>query len=136
MIKSNFITLYKLLSIHNCMEYKFTPYIEDNIQKLLSYLDDWKGLFSIKLNYYEEGWAISLREKSIYARYIVIFKPYDLNQYSLKSFEIHFDINNNEALREIYFNKDIYTLNALYTEVKEVIFGKDIADKILRDFHK
>ncbi|MFX0147830.1 MAG: hypothetical protein ACFE8E_08765 [Candidatus Hodarchaeota archaeon] len=118
------------------MEYKFTPYIEDNIQKLLSYLDDWKGLFSIKLNYYEEGWAISLREKSIYARYIVIFKPYDLNQYSLKSFEIHFDINNNEALREIYFNKDIYTLNALYTEVKEVIFGKDIADKILRDFHK
>jgi len=118
------------------MENKFAPYMEDKVHKLLSYLDDWKGLFSIKLNYYEEGWAISLREKSIYPRYIVIFKPYDLDKYSLKSFEIHFDENNNEALKEIYYNKDIYNLNALFTEVKEIIYGKDIADKILRDFHK
>ncbi|MFX0140106.1 MAG: hypothetical protein ACFFDN_41070 [Candidatus Hodarchaeota archaeon] len=108
-------------------------YIEDQIHKILVYLDEWKELFNIKLDYYEEGWAISLREKNIYPRYIVIFKPFELEMYSLKSFEIHFNKNNDECFNEIYYKTNIYKINELLNEIKEIIYGKDIADKISRD---
>ncbi|MFW9771048.1 MAG: hypothetical protein ACFFBY_01785 [Promethearchaeota archaeon] len=111
-------------------------HIEDQIHKILTYLDKWKELFFIKLNYYEEGWAITLREKNIYPRYIVIFKPYELEKYSLKSSEIHFNKNNHESFNEIYYKTNIYKMNELLNEIKEIIYGKDIADKILRDIHK
>ena len=111
-------------------------YIEDQIHKILAYLDEWKELFSIKLNYYEEGWAISLREKNIYPRYIVIFKPYERESFSLKSFEIHFNKNNDESFNEIYYKTNIYKIDELLNEIKEIIYGKDIADKILRDIRK
>lgn len=115
---------------------KYSPSIKDQIYKILIYLDKWKELFSIKLNYYIEGWAISLREKNVYPRYIVLFKPYELEKYSLKSFEIHFDENNNETFNEIYSNKDISNSNELLNEIKEIIYGKDVFDKILRIIHE
>ncbi|MFX1498726.1 MAG: hypothetical protein ACFFBH_14475 [Promethearchaeota archaeon] len=118
------------------MESKYSPSIEDQTDKFLLYLNEWKELFSIKLNYYDEGWAISLREKNVYPRYIVLFKPYGLEKYSLKSFEIHFDESDNETFNEIYFNKDIGNSDEVINEIKEIIYGKDIIDKILRDIHE
>jgi len=118
------------------MEKKYSSNTQNQINDILNFLDTWRELFSIKINYYQEGWAISLREKNLYPRYIVIFKPYELNFYSIKSFEIHFDRENKEIFKELYFNQNIYNLNELIYEIKEIIYGKDIANDLIRGFNK
>ncbi|MFX0026152.1 MAG: hypothetical protein ACFE8M_07035 [Candidatus Hermodarchaeota archaeon] len=118
------------------MEKKYSSTIQNQINDILNYLDTWRELFSIKINYYQEGWAISLREKNLYPRYIVIFKPYELNFFSVKSFEIHFNCDNKETFKELYFNSSVYDLNELMCEIKEIIYGKDIANDLIRGFKK
>ena len=89
------------------MEDKYSLKIQNEINVILKNLNTWKNLFTIKLDYYQEGWAFSLREKNIFPRYIVIFKPYNEQSYSIKSFEIHFDLNINEIYKELYSNENI-----------------------------
>jgi hypothetical protein len=116
------------------MEKKYSSNTQNQIDDILNYLYTWRELFSIKVNYYQEGWAIFLREKNLYPRYIVIFKPYELNFYSVKSFEIHSNFENKEIFKELYSNQNIYNLKELLCEIKEIIYGKDIANDLMRDF--
>ncbi|MHA1477981.1 MAG: hypothetical protein ACTSPU_07260, partial [Promethearchaeota archaeon] len=70
-------------------------------------------------------------EKSIYPRSIVIFKSYSEEYYSIKSFEIHSN-KAKEFFKELYANEKIYTRLNLYSEGKEIIYGKDILESISR----
>lgn len=116
------------------MENKYSSTTQNQVKIILNHLEPWKELFFININYYQDGWAISLREKNIYPRYIVIFKPYTIDIFSIKSFEIHFDANKNESFKEIYCNEKVRNLTDLNQEVKEIIYGKDIANQIIRSF--
>ncbi|MFX0046805.1 MAG: hypothetical protein ACFE8G_01430 [Candidatus Hermodarchaeota archaeon] len=111
------------------MEHKFSTETQKEVNMVLDKLTEWKKLFSIKMDYFYEGWAIYLKEKSIYPRSIVIFKSYSKDYYSIKSFEIYSN-NKKEFFKELYVNEKIKTISNLYSEVKEVIYGKDILGSI------
>jgi len=113
------------------MDYKNNLKTEKEVNIVLNKLAEWKNLFSIKVDYFYEGWAIYLKEKNIYPRSIVIFKSYSENYYSIKSFEIHSN-KEKEIFKELYANEKIDTILNLYSEVKEIIYGKDILGSISR----
>jgi len=113
------------------MDYKNNLKTEKEVNIVLNKLAEWKNLFSIKVDYFYEGWAIYLKEKNIYPRSIVIFKSYSENYYSIKSFEIHSN-KEKEFFKELYANEKIDTILNLYSEVKEIIYGKDILGSISR----
>ncbi len=111
------------------MDRKYSLETQKEINMVLANFDEWKNLFSIKVDYFYEGWAIYLKEKSIYPRSIVIFKAYSENHYSIKSFEIHVN-KGKEIFKELYVNEKIDTLSELHSEVREIIYGKDILGSI------
>ena len=111
------------------MENKFSLETQKEVSAVLDKLERWKNLFSIKVNYFFEGWAIYLKEKSAYPRSIVIFKSYSNESYSIKSFEIHFS-KGKEIFKELYVNEKIDSLPALSSEIKEIIYGKDVIGSI------
>ena len=111
------------------MDHKNSLKTQQEVNTVLHKLVEWKNLFSIKVNYFYEGWAIYLKEKSIYPRSIVIFKSYSEDYYSIKSFEIHSN-KAKEFFKELYVSEKIDTLTNLYSEVKEIIYGKDIIGSI------
>lgn len=111
------------------MDRKYSLETQKEVNAVLAKVVEWKNLFSIKVDYFYEGWAIYLKEKSIYPRNIVIFKSYSENYYSIKSFEIHLS-KGKENFKELYVNEKIETLSKLYSEVKEIIYGKDILGSI------
>jgi len=113
------------------MDYKNSLKTQKEVNTVLNKLAEWKNLFSIKVDYFYEGWAIYLKEKSIYPRSIVIFKSYSEDYFSIKSFEIHSN-KEKEFFKELYANEKIETLLNLYSEVKEIIYGKDIISSISR----
>ena len=113
------------------MDHKNSLKTQKEVNTVLNKLAEWKTLFSINVNYFYEGWAINLKEKSIYPRNIVIFKSYSKDHYSIKSFEIHSN-KEKEFFKELYANEKIDTLSYLYSEVKEIIYGKDIIGSISR----
>ncbi len=113
------------------MDHKNSLKTQKEVNTVLNKLAEWKMLFSINVNYFYEGWAINLKEKSIYPRNIVIFKSYSEDHYSIKSFEIHSN-KEKDFFKELYANEKIYTLLNLYSEVKEIIYGKDILESISR----
>ena len=111
------------------MDRKYSLETQKEVNAVLAKLLEWKNLFSIKVDYFYEGWAIYLKEKSIYPRNIVIFRSYSEKHYSIKSFEIHVS-KGKENFKELYVNEKIGTLSELYSEVKEIIYGKDILGSI------
>jgi len=113
------------------MDHKNSLKTQKEVNTVLNKLAEWKNLFSIKVDYFYEGWAIYLKEKIIYPRSIVIFKSYSEDYYSIKSFEIHSN-KEKEFFKELYANEKIENLLNLYTEVKEIIYGKDILGSISR----
>jgi len=115
------------------MESKYSDKTQDEINRVLNELDPWKTLFSFKVSYYYEGWALTLKEKNVYPRLLVIFKPYVEGGYSVKSFEIHYDKNNNELYKELYLNEEIKNIQDLISEIKEIIYGKDLLKWITKD---
>jgi len=60
------------------MDRKFSLETQNEVNAVLDNLKEWKKLFSINVDYFYEGWAIYLKEKSIYPRSIVIFKSYSV----------------------------------------------------------
>ncbi|MCJ7648115.1 MAG: hypothetical protein MUP85_05845 [Candidatus Lokiarchaeota archaeon] len=112
------------------MEKKYEYDTQIQVDKLMKKLGIWKDLFSVKINFYVEGWAAYLMEKNIYPRLIVIFKPYDCDYFSIKSFEVSYDTKANEIHSEIYSQDLIYGFQNLFVELKEVIYGKDIITSI------
>lgn len=112
------------------MEKKYEYDTQIQVDKLMKKLGIWKDLFSVKINFYVEGWAAYLMEKNIYPRLIVIFKPYDCDYFSIKSFEVSYDTKANEIHSEIYSQDLIYGFQNLFVELKEIIYGKDIITSI------
>ena len=108
------------------MEKKYSPSTQREIDIIFQYLDQWNNLFSTEINYYIEGWSISLREKTLYPRYIVIFKPYNQKSYSIKSFEIHLNQTGKEHYKDLYFIVNIISVKILKNEIRNILYGKDI----------
>jgi len=115
------------------MEKKYEEDTQIQVNELMKKLGIWKDLFSVKINFYIEGWAAYLMEKTIYPRSIVIFKPYECDYFSIKSFEVSYDMKSNEIHSEIYSRELIYGFQNLYLELKEVIYGKDVLSSISTD---
>jgi len=108
------------------MENKYSKKTQSLIEEFLSYIGSWKNIFSVSINYYIEGWAAYLREKSMFPRSIVVFNPYGFDYFSLKSFEVSYDKNAKELFTELYSKENIQGLENLLCELKEVIYGKDL----------
>ncbi|MHA1291626.1 MAG: hypothetical protein ACTSQJ_03035 [Promethearchaeota archaeon] len=105
---------------------KFSPEIKDEINLIISGIDAWQNLFSIKLDFFFDGWALYLKEKLIYPRLIVIFKSYEKELFSIKSFEVHFKNFQKEMYKELFKIENIKNVEILLKELKKIIYGKDI----------
>jgi len=115
---------------------KFSPEIQKEIEGIIKKIQLWKDLFSIKLEFYYDGWAIFLKEKNIYPRCIVIFKSYESNQFSIKSFDIYLQNYKKEEYHEIYSVENIKFHSDLIMELKDVIYGKDLGNQVLQIYKK
>jgi len=108
------------------MESKYSSKIQDEIEKLLTRLHKFNKFFSINVEYFIDGWAIFLNEKNIYPRRIVIFKSYNNELFSIKSFEINLKNSQKEENNELYSIINLDTIDKVMNELKEIIYGKDI----------
>ena len=113
------------------MNDKYSVKTQNEVNLILERLSEWKNFFFFKVRYFYEGWAIYMREKSTYPRSLVIFKSYSDDYYSLKSFEIHFS-EQKETYKELYINEKIDNIQQLQSEIREIIYGKDILDSITK----
>jgi hypothetical protein len=118
------------------MEDKYSDTIQKEIEVINRYLTQWDNLFSKEIKYYAEGWSVNLREKTIYPRYIVIFKEYNQNSFSIKSFEIHNNLIGKEHYKDLYFIDNITSLDALLGEIKNILYGKDILSSVKNEHFK
>jgi hypothetical protein len=108
------------------MENKYSESTQKEIDTLSRYLDQWNNLFLKEIKYYAEGWSVNLREKTVYPRYIVIFKEYHQHTFSIKSFEIHCNEMGKESFKDLYFIDNIISMDDLFNEIKNIFYGKDI----------
>ncbi len=113
------------------MNDKYSVKTQNEVNSILERLDEWKNLFFFEIRYFYEGWAIYMREKNTYPRCLVIFKSYSDDYYSIKSFEIHFS-GKKETYKELYINEKIDNIQQLQSEIREIIYGKDILDSITK----
>jgi len=111
------------------MKNKFSPKIHAEINSIINKIQKWENFFEFRTEFYFNGWAISLREKNLYPRYIIIFKSYDSQMYSIKSFEIHLKNYQKEEYKELYSNNHINDTNSMLEELKEIIYGKDLIEE-------
>ncbi len=115
------------------MEAKFNSETEKELDDIIERLEVWKKLFSIKTEFFYDGWAIYLREKSAYPRHIVVSKINNL--YSIKSFEIRWNNHNfKEEFFQIYNSNGIIEKEKLLKEIRDVIYGKDIVKQAAQEF--
>jgi hypothetical protein len=115
---------------------KYSPEIQKEIEGILNKTQSWKGLFTIKLEFYFDGWAIFLKEKNIYPRCIVIFKSYETNQFSIKSYDIYLQNYKKEEYYEIYSVENIKNKTDLLKELKAVIYGKDLGNQAIQIYNE
>jgi len=108
------------------MENKYSVNTQNQIEDLLEKIEIWKNLFSIKYDYFMEGWALNLREKNRYPRIIIIFHSYNDNMYSIKSFEIKNSLSKREEYTELYSKDNLENMEDLIKELKAIIYGKDL----------
>ncbi len=118
------------------IEKKYSPEVQNEIDDILSFLNAWKIFFFINHEFFYDGWAFFLKEKTMYPRSIIIFKSYDNNEYSIKSFEIYLNNFKNEEFKELYAKKHIKNKENLLKEIKEVIYGKDLINQTTKKLHK
>ena len=108
------------------MNNKFSAENQAEINDIVSKIQNWKNFFNYKIEFYFDGWAIFLREKNAYPRYITIFKSYNTRTFSIKSFEVYLKDFQKEEFKELYFIDNISTKNDLLKELKDIIYGKDL----------
>ena len=114
------------------MDLKYSKKTQSEIEELLKELNHWQRFFAITLNYFYEGWALYLREKTIYPRLIVVFKPYLNKCYLISSFEIHHTESNKELYKKLYFNDQIQTISEAVSEFNKILYGKDLISSLSR----
>ena len=100
--------------------------MQEQIEDLLEKIKIWENLFSIKYDYFMDGWSITLREKNTYPRILVIFHSYSDNLYSIKSFELKNTLAQKEEYLELYSNQNMTSNEDLIKELKAIIYGKDL----------
>lgn len=108
------------------MKNKFSIELHAEIDDFINKIQKWKEFFHFKIELFFDGWAITLREKNLYPRLIIIFKSFDNNMYSLKSFEIHLKELQKEEFKELYSIDNIDNTDILINELKEIVYGKDL----------
>ncbi|MFW9824254.1 MAG: hypothetical protein ACFFE4_15030 [Candidatus Thorarchaeota archaeon] len=106
--------------------------LQDEIEVLLRKVQYWKDSFDINLNLYYDGWAVFLKEKCLYPRSIVIFKSFENTSYSIKSFEVQLQNFETEKFKELYSIENIANQDDLLIELKEIIYGKDLGNQVLK----
>ncbi|MFX1328972.1 MAG: hypothetical protein ACFE91_12675 [Promethearchaeota archaeon] len=117
------------------MDNKYLPHIQNEINEILNKIHDWDKFFDSKIEFYFDGWAISLRDKNIYPRCIIIFKSYDNTDYSIKSFKVYFKNYKKEEFKELYFLENIKNKEDLLKELKKIIYGKDLIKETSRIYN-
>ncbi|MBD3196910.1 MAG: hypothetical protein GF317_17790 [Candidatus Lokiarchaeota archaeon] len=118
------------------MENKFSEDIQKNVDIILENIQKWNKLFHIKCEFFLEGWAIFLKEKNLYPRKIVIFKPYDTIYHTIKSYELNISPSDIDEHEELIAIDNIKSVSELMRELREIIYGKDLfhsAQRILED---
>ena len=108
------------------MENKYSPKTQAEIENVLAKLHHFNELFSINVEYFIDGFALFLDEKNLYPRRIVIFKSYDNNFFSIKSFEVNLKYSQKEEINELYSVHSLDTIEKLIKELKDIIYGKDV----------
>jgi hypothetical protein len=117
------------------MNDKFSLENQIELDDIINKIQRWKQIFELKTEFYFDGWAIFLREKNVYPRSITIFKSYESETYSIKSFEITLKNYNKEEFIELYFVKNIKNKDSLLEELKAVIYGKDLGKDAIKLFN-
>ncbi|MFX1592460.1 MAG: hypothetical protein ACFFB6_10320 [Promethearchaeota archaeon] len=112
------------------MENESSNEIQAEIDAFINKIQKWRDFFDFQVKIYFDGWAISLREKNLYPRLIIIFKSFENKLYSLKSFEVHLKDYQHEEFKEIYSVDNIDNLDTLVVELKEIIYGKDLMKEV------
>jgi len=112
------------------MKNKFSPEIHREINEIITKIQKWKNIFDYKIEFYFDGWAIFLREKNAYPRFITIFKSYDANTYLIKSFEVSLKDFQKEEFKELYSIENLNSINDLLEELKDIIYGKDLIKEV------
>ncbi|MFW9941184.1 MAG: hypothetical protein ACFFFT_09090 [Candidatus Thorarchaeota archaeon] len=118
------------------MIYKFSSETQKEIDEIIKKIQIWKDLFNIKQEYYIDGWSISLKEKNVYPRCIVIFKSYESNQFDIKSFDVYLRNYKKEEYHEIYSVQKIKNQHDLIKELKQIIYGKDLGSQALQIYNE
>ena len=116
------------------MENKYSLETQAEIENILKKIH-FKNSFSVKYEFFFDGWAIFLKEKTSYPRLIIIFKSYLKNSFSIKSFEIYNDNYRKEKYNQLYFVEEIKTIEELIKELNAVIYGKDLVKNVSEIYH-
>ena len=116
------------------MEHKYSPILQAEIEQILENIKQFNKFFSINIEYFIDGWALFLFEKSICPRQIVIFKSYNHNSFSVKSFEVKSNHNGKEDFEKLYSIKNLNNIDFLIKELKEIIYGKDIMNYTSKNY--
>ncbi|MFX1277667.1 MAG: hypothetical protein ACFFAT_21820 [Promethearchaeota archaeon] len=117
------------------MENKYSLETQAEIENILKEIH-FKKSFFVKYEFFFDGWAIFLKEKTIYPRLIVIFKSYIKNSFSIKSFEIQNNNYNKEKYNQLYFVEKIKNPEELIKELNAIIYGKDIMNYTSKKYHE
>jgi len=116
---------------------KFSLNIQGEIDSIIENFKLWAHLFSIKIEYFIDGWALYLREKRLNPRLIVVFRSYEENSYAIRSCEIIFnDSLKREEEIELYKIEHIISKNQLIRELRDIIYGKDLLNYASNKYRK
>lgn len=104
----------------------------NKIRILLKKIEKWKNISLEVIKYNKDKFQIILREikpysKRKYPRRIIISNSYKLKTYSISTYEIHKNKNDEEKYLEIYNTKveGNYDIKTIANDLKEIIHGKD-----------
>ena len=117
------------------MENKYSLETQAEIENILKKIHC-KNSFSVKYEFFFDGWAISLKEKTSYPRLIIIFKSYIKEFFSIKSFEIYNDNDKKKKYNQLYFVEEIKSLEELIKEINAIIYGKDLMNYTSKKYYK
>jgi hypothetical protein len=116
------------------METKYSPIIQAEINSLFNKIQIYEKYFSIRIEYYIDGWAIFLEEKNLYPRVIVIFKDSTKPAFSIKSYEIHSNDLVYQKFVELYSSEEVQDGEEVLKELRALIYGKDILTYISKKY--
>ncbi|MHA2392963.1 MAG: hypothetical protein ACXAEX_13540 [Promethearchaeota archaeon] len=115
---------------------KFSLQTQKEIEAIKKIVQFWNNIFNYNVEHYFDGWALFLKEKNLYPRCIVVFKSYVNNHYSIRSYEIHLRNFKKEEFHEIYSKEHIEKQDELIKELKEIIYGKDLGNQVLKKYEE